>query len=374
VAKIQQQTKDGETKMVFVDSSESPAKVVTVYIEEDKGGTGKLPATEVVKSETKQTTTLPSVKQELQVEVVTKDEQKGKDSAKTAPTKEKIAEQIKKETWKPAAEKKASSTDTATIILESNQMKKASGTGEVPQPLYRPKQEPKTEPAKPATPDTAVVQMTAPAKTAVEETPKVTPAQPKAEEKKEVKQEPVKPATEEKPKAEPEKPVVQEVKKEKEPAPEPEKKVVTEPKETKKETETEAKAEMPAAAKPAETEKPKAVLPEKKEETSGKLVMINSDCGKLATDNDVDKLRVKMMAEGDLQKKLAIANKQFKTMCLYAKQIKGLSELFPTDEAKYKFLELAYPFAADTANFKQLHELLTAEEYVTKFKKLVRLQ
>ena len=126
--------------------------------------------------------------------------------------------------------------------------------------------------------------------------------------------------------------------------------------------------------KKGEADKPKAVLPEKKEEPAGsKLVMINSDCVKLATDNDVDKMRVKLMAESDLQKKLTIANKYFKSMCLYARQIKGLSELFPGDESKYRFLEMAYPFAADTANFKQLHELLTGEAYVTKFKKLVRL-
>ena len=127
------------------------------------------------------------------------------------------------------------------------------------------------------------------------------------------------------------------------------------------------------AEKKPEAEKPKAVE-EKKSETTSKLVMINSDCVKLASENDVDKMRVKMMAEADLQKKLSVANKFFKTMCLYAKQIKGLSELFPDDEGKYKFLEMAYPFAADTANFKQLYELLSAEEYVTKFKKLVRLQ
>jgi hypothetical protein len=81
-----------------------------------------------------------------------------------------------------------------------------------------------------------------------------------------------------------------------------------------------------------------------------------------------------MLPEADLQKKLAVANKFFKTMCLYARQIKALSELFPTDEARYKFLELAYPFAADTANFKELHTLLTDESYVTRFKKLVRIQ
>jgi hypothetical protein len=178
----------------------------------------------------------------------------------------------------------------------------------------------------------------------------------------EAKQEPVKPV------------VAEETKKESEPA------AVKTDKEPAKPAVDSAAVVVKAEPQPAvevkkpEAEKPKAVEPEKKAETTGKLVMINSDCAKLATDNDVDKMRVKMMAESDLQKKLTVANKYFKTMCLYAKQIKGLSELFPNDEGKYKFLEMAYPFAADTANFKQLYELLSAEEYVTKFKKLVRLQ
>ena len=148
VAKIQQQTKDGQTKMVFVDSSESPAKVVTVYIEEEKKGAEKTPAAEVVKSEPKQETVLPSVKQEMTVEVVT-NEEKPKQEAEKAPekviektapppTKEEVAEQIKKETWRAAPEKKTSATDTVTIILESNQMKKSATAAEESQPLYRP--------------------------------------------------------------------------------------------------------------------------------------------------------------------------------------------------------------------------------------------
>lgn len=347
VAKVQQQTKDGQTKMVFVDSSETPVKVVTVYIEDDKKAADTPAAVEVTKPQPQQQVVLPSVKQEMQVEVVTNNNNAvvKKDTVKAAPvTKDEVAEQIKKETWSTTStpEKKASTTDTATIILESSQMKKA--TTEEPQPLYRPKEEKKVEPAKPV----------------VEETPKAIVTQPVIkEEKVEEKQEPVKPA---------------ETKKESEPV-----QVKTE-KEPAKPTVDSAVAVVKTEPQPSvevkkpEAEKPKTVEPEKKAEPTSKLVMINSDCVKLATDNDVDKLRVKMMAESDLQKKLTVANKYFKTMCLYAKQIKGLSELFPNDEGRYKFLELAYPFAADTANFKQLHELLSEEVYVTKFKKLVRLQ
>jgi hypothetical protein len=335
VAKIQQQTtKDGETKMVFVDSSETPAKVVTVYINEEKEAEKK-PAVQTQPAVTPlPDNTTSVVKTEAKQEPEVKDS--GKNTvAQVVQTKEQVAEQIKKETWTPAAtEKKPATTDTLTIILESPQMKK-SVTAEETKPLFRPKPDTQPEPVKTSPKDTATVTPTPTATAKLFDYGKmqVELVQGNAV----VKEEAVKPTVADSSV----KTAVTPVKKEKE--------------------------------EPAK-ETPKAVEPEKKEETSNKLVMINSDCAKLATDVDVDKLRVKMVAEGDLQKRLTIANKSFKTMCLYARQIKALSELFASDEAKYKFLELAYPFAADTANFKQLYNLLTDEVYVTRFKKLVRLQ
>jgi hypothetical protein len=434
VVKIQQQTKDGETKMVFVDSSESPANVVTVYIADEKkpvedkaANTTQAPAqppvdnnpvTAVVKTETKQEPVLqdsgrvikalPQAKLEVVAEPVKKEESIARNTEKTTPavSKEEIAEQIKKETWRSANEKKASPTDTVTIILESRQMKTGTTSAEeAVKPLYRPKPEAKPVAEKRvAPPDTTVIQITTPAKQVEEEAPKAVTPKPVTEEKEVVKQESVKPAVEEKQvKTEPVKSVVADFpvqkasepaavkndNKEEEPVKQPtpkavleskpavdtEKKIVAEPV-TQKDTAVTKPDNQPAVTKtkPAEPEKPKTVEPEKKAETGSKLVMINSDCVKLATDNDVDKMRVKMLPETDLQKKLTVANKFFKTMCLYARQVKALSELFPTDEARYKFLELAYPFAADTANFKELHTLLTDEIYVTKFKKLVRIQ
>jgi hypothetical protein len=352
VAKIQQQSKNGETKMVFVDSSETPAKVVTVYINEEKEGENK-PAVQTqpaVTPPTDNNTTINVVKNQAKQEPEVKDS--GKATIAPAQTKELVAEQIKKETWRPATEKKPATTDTVTIILESPQMKKSTAAEE-PQPLYRPKPETQPEPVKPVTKDTATAKLFDYGKMQVEL------VQGNAV----VKEEAVKPVTADTSV----KTAVTPIKKEKEQPAKETPKAVMEPAVTQKDT-------AMAVAKPAETATLKTVEPEKKAETSGKLVMINSDCAKLATDNDVDKMRVKMMAEGDEQKRLAVAQKYFKTMCLYARQIKALSELFTGDESKYKFLELAYPFAADTANFKQLYELLSAEAYVTKFKKLVRLQ
>ena len=101
--------------------------------------------------------------------------------------------------------------------------------------------------------------------------------------------------------------------------------------------------------------------------------MVNSDCKAFATPNDVDKLRVKLINEKDSEARLAAAKKVFKTRCFSALQIKALSEMFPYDEQKYKFLEMAYPFASDTGNFKGLVSLLKDPVYVQRFRKLVRL-
>ncbi|WP_207512591.1 DUF4476 domain-containing protein [Longitalea luteola] len=321
VAKIQQQSKDGETKMVFVDSSETPAKIVTVYIAEDKKAASDTPAAVITKSpekrepvkDTAKTTVAPEPKKDEPVPPTA-------EKPVASLSKEEIAEQIKKETWRSVPQKKADPADTVTVVLESRQMKKAENAGET-QAVYRPKDEQKAEPVKPVTRDTAVREITKPVGTGGDETPKT--------------------ATNDKPGSEP---------------------VQT------------ANTEVTAKRTEEPEEQQARVEPEKKAGADSKLVMINSDCVKLATENDVDKMRVKLVGESDSQKRLALANKYFKTMCLYAHQIKALSELFPGDEAKYKFLEMAYPFAADTANFKTLHELLTEEMYVTKFKKLVRLQ
>ena len=104
-----------------------------------------------------------------------------------------------------------------------------------------------------------------------------------------------------------------------------------------------------------------------------KLVLLNSDCKAIAWDNDVDKLRIKMLSEKDVDNKIVVARKIFKTKCFSATQIKGLTELFVTDQDKYKFLDAAYPFVVDTDNFKQLSYLLTDDYYVKRFRAMVRL-
>ena len=104
-----------------------------------------------------------------------------------------------------------------------------------------------------------------------------------------------------------------------------------------------------------------------------KMEMINSDCKSLAADTDVDKLRIKMLAENNVDDRIAAARKYFKTKCFYTKQIKSLSELFLSDEGRYRFFDAAFPFAIDTDNFKGLVALLSDEYFVNRFKAMVRM-
>lgn len=129
----------------------------------------------------------------------------------------------------------------------------------------------------------------------------------------------------------------------------------------------------PVKTLPAATETT-AVKNEAAAEDKKKLVLINSDCANFATDSDIDKLRVKIMDEPTIDSKIAATKKLFKSKCIYTRQIKALSELFPNDEGKYKFFEHCYPFTADTAEFRSLLSLLSEDAYIARFKTLVRIK
>lgn len=103
------------------------------------------------------------------------------------------------------------------------------------------------------------------------------------------------------------------------------------------------------------------------------LLLMNSDCINFASEYDVDKLRVKMMGAANVDDRIGVAKKVFKTKCFVTRYIRGLSELFSSDEARFKFFDAAYPFVSDTGNFRQLLDLFTDELYIARFKSLVRM-
>jgi hypothetical protein len=103
------------------------------------------------------------------------------------------------------------------------------------------------------------------------------------------------------------------------------------------------------------------------------ILLMNSDCVNFASEHDVDKLRVKMLSAANVDDRIGLAKKIFKTKCFVTRYIRGLSELFPNDEGRFKFFDAAYPFVSDTGNFRSLLDLFTDELYIARFKALVRM-
>jgi len=99
---------------------------------------------------------------------------------------------------------------------------------------------------------------------------------------------------------------------------------------------------------------------------------LNSDCKETATESDIDKLRIKMLLVASDDDRIVLAKKVFKQKCFSVKQVKALSELFKTDEGKYKWFDAIYPFVSDSSNFSSLGELIKNDYYLNRFKAMLR--
>ena len=122
-----------------------------------------------------------------------------------------------------------------------------------------------------------------------------------------------------------------------------------------------------------ETSKSVAVPSDSREESvsniSGKQP--SARCTAIATDEDFFKLRKKMAAGVDNDAMLSEAKKMFKTRCFTTLQVKNLSYLFLTDQSRYQFFDVAYPFVSDPNEFPELSKELSDAYYISRFKAML---
>ena len=95
---------------------------------------------------------------------------------------------------------------------------------------------------------------------------------------------------------------------------------------------------------------------------------VNPACKEMASDYDIDVVRVNILTEETQEKKLAAAKRSLKSKCITVKQIRALSELFVSDSTRYDFFEAMYPSVQDRDNFLQLADLLIDRLYNSRFK------
>lgn len=98
----------------------------------------------------------------------------------------------------------------------------------------------------------------------------------------------------------------------------------------------------------------------------------NKDCKGFASDYDIDKLRIKMLAIANDDDKIYEARTLFKIKCISVIQVKALSEVFKSDGGKYKLFDATYAYVSDKGNFMQLQSLLTDQYYINRFKAMIQ--
>lgn len=96
-----------------------------------------------------------------------------------------------------------------------------------------------------------------------------------------------------------------------------------------------------------------------------------NNCNQVANEEDFFQLRKNMAAEISNDNMLNEAKKTFKTKCFLTEQIKNLSTLFLTDEAKYKFFDISYQYVSDIEKFPSLLSELKEEIYINRFKAIL---
>jgi Domain of unknown function (DUF4476) len=105
--------------------------------------------------------------------------------------------------------------------------------------------------------------------------------------------------------------------------------------------------------------------------SKAQLVLKNTDCQKIATNDDFVDLRKKMAGKKQDDEMLFEAAKAFKKRCFLTDQIKGLGVLLSSDEWRYKLYDMAYIRVYDTETFKLLVNTLTDKYYINRFNALV---
>ncbi|MCB0716610.1 MAG: DUF4476 domain-containing protein [Chitinophagaceae bacterium] len=120
-----------------------------------------------------------------------------------------------------------------------------------------------------------------------------------------------------------------------------------------------------------ENAKEELITPVVKDTLKAKPVLSNY-CSVVALESDFLLLRKQMAAQTTDDKMIDAAKDYFKKMCFTAEQIKNLCVLFLNDEARYRFLDLAYTNVADAQNYPPLQDLLKDPYYMKRFKAMLR--
>lgn len=100
-------------------------------------------------------------------------------------------------------------------------------------------------------------------------------------------------------------------------------------------------------------------------------LITNSNCQKMFSTYDADKLKKKIISLHNQDDILAAIKKSLHEKCVTTEQVKDLSNLFLSDENRYNFYDAVFPNVSDVFNLPQLQNTLIDTYYKNRFKALL---
>jgi len=96
------------------------------------------------------------------------------------------------------------------------------------------------------------------------------------------------------------------------------------------------------------------------------------DCKSILSDNDMDKLRKKMVSADNDDKMIGVVRKNMQDKCISTDQVKSLGALFLSDDGRYNFFNSVHGYVYDMAAFSSLESQLIAPAYKKRFRDLLK--
>ncbi|WP_153797294.1 DUF4476 domain-containing protein [Foetidibacter luteolus] len=140
-----------------------------------------------------------------------------------------------------------------------------------------------------------------------------------------------------------------------------------------KTSETEQPKKQPAAEPQVKPKTEDAPAVTQNVSSSSSASLVNNDCKKMATDEDLEKWKKKMVSASSDDEMVKVARKLMSGKCVSTSQVKALSGLFLSDEGRYHFFDAAYPFTYDFGQYATLESQLIDSYYKKRFKAILRM-
>ena len=97
-----------------------------------------------------------------------------------------------------------------------------------------------------------------------------------------------------------------------------------------------------------------------------------SDCRDMGDEKDMMNLRKRVLRQQNEEEMLVLTLKEIKSRCYTVEMLQNMSYVFVSDRMRFRLFEEAYPYVFDPGSFGRLERLLTSDEYIARFRALVK--